>query len=126
MINVSKTTIDYVYQIQRLFEDFDQMVQNLANKYTDEVIQPLCEKYNLKFWSRNRSFYVENLSNGQIIVEDNVISALTDWDKDMDGERNLNYKMYCELENVFDILNEEISDGKLFGYWCGLNAHSES
>lgn len=95
---------------------FDSDLTEIANHFHSEVISPICEKYNLKFHSGMGTFFFEDLSTGKNINEDDVERILFDFDRDYDDGDKPNYKMYEELDYVFNIITIEIYNN-LFAHY---------
>lgn len=107
-----ETVTKYTSTLYELMNAFDDKISDIALNYRVNVIGPFCEKYNLKFYSGNGTYFFERLDTGENIDDDDLLAYYcSDWRED-DNEVQLFWE---ELGDIYTVLNVEIYDTK-FGY----------
>lgn len=112
--------IEYTNKLDKVKSQFDSGVTELAKQFRDNVINPLCEKYNLRFECSFGNYHFVDLATGsELITPEYVEEVLYDLDRDPDGDPvgvHGSYQMYEDIQSIFDMMEAEIFND-LFNYW---------
>ena len=110
---------EYANRIDNVKLKFDSEMCELAKQFTDNVINPVCEKYGLKFVITVNDYHFLDLLDGQIITPEYVEEVLYDLDRDLDGNPvgvRRSYQAYEDMQSVFDMVETQVFND-LFVYW---------
>jgi hypothetical protein len=111
---------EYTNKLDKVKLQFDSEVAELAKQFRDNVINPVCLNYNLRFEYGMGNYHFVDLATGsELITPEYVEDVLYDLDRDLDGDPvgvRGPYLMYEDLQAIFDVLEAKIFND-LFNYW---------
>jgi hypothetical protein len=96
----------YQQRLDKLVQEFDRKVSDLAEEIRTEVIVPACKKWRMDFISGNGTFF---FSKGDKTYSGGY--GLTD--------SSFGPKFEKEMVPIFELLNTEVTHNQVLGYYVG-------
>lgn len=105
-MNSPEHSTEMIDRLNQRVLDCNRQIQEIANEFYEQTIQPVEQKYGLKFVSAmDHCFFSDNKTLDTINDDDVRIFFDCLGDEEFDAENSHKIEMYEELNDIFVVLN---------------------